>query len=105
MKRQTYTAPKEFKFVKKQTRILRYYAEVISTRFPKSDLLQHKLKALIILSVFSINIYAQGGLQLRKCISQLESAKTMDELLMDAVINDLMLDDLELAALSEIYGL
>ncbi len=40
-----------------------------------------KLKALIILSVFSINIYAQGGLQLRKCISQLESAKTLDELL------------------------
>ncbi|HWY11411.1 MAG TPA: hypothetical protein VN026_08805 [Bacteroidia bacterium] len=40
-----------------------------------------KLKALIILSVFSINIYGQGGLQLRKCISQLESAKTMDELL------------------------
>ncbi len=40
-----------------------------------------KLKALILLSVFSINIYAQGGLQLRKCISQLESAKTMDELL------------------------
>ena len=40
-----------------------------------------KLKAIIMLSVFTINIQAQGGLQLRKCISQLESAKTMDELL------------------------
>ena len=33
--------PKEFKFVKKQTRILRYNTEVISNRFQKSDLLQY----------------------------------------------------------------